>query len=97
MVVGGSVLLTLQNGLIMCAFGAYLVVITADTGWSAGMIALGYAIVQLGNGFLSPLTGWFCDRVGARAVAGFGSILARPASPPPPRRRTRGISSARSS
>jgi MFS family permease len=74
-VVGGSVLLTLQNGLIISAFGAYLVVITADTGWSPGVIALGYAIVQLGNGFLSPLTGWFCDRVGVRAVARAGTVV----------------------
>jgi MFS family permease len=74
-VVGGSVLLTLQNGLIISAFGAYLVVITADTGWSPGVIALGYAIVQLGNGFLSPLTGWFCDRVGVRAVARLGTVV----------------------
>lgn len=72
---GGSVLLTLQNGLIISAFGAYLVVITADTGWAPGAIALGYAIVQLGNGFLSPLTGWFCDRAGVRAVARAGTVV----------------------
>jgi MFS family permease len=74
-VVGGSVLLTLQNGLIISAFGAYLVVITADTGWAPGAIALGYSIVQLGNGFLSPLTGWFCDRAGVRAVARAGTVV----------------------
>jgi MFS family permease len=74
-VVGGSVLLTLQNGLIISAFGAYLVVITADTGWPAGVVALGYAIVQLGNGFLSPLTGWCCDRVGVRAVSRAGTVV----------------------
>ncbi|MCH6168897.1 MFS transporter [Pseudonocardia alaniniphila] len=73
-VAGGSVLLTLQNGLIMSAFGAYLVAITADTGWSAGVIALGYAIVQLGNGFISPITGWCCDRFGTRAVSRIGTI-----------------------
>jgi MFS family permease len=73
-VVGGSVLLTLQNGLILSAFGAYLVSITADTGWSAGVIALGYAILQLGNGFLAPLTGWCCDRFGTRAVSRAGTV-----------------------
>jgi MFS family permease len=73
-VVGGSVLLTLQNGLIMSAFGAYLVAITADTGWSPGVVAVGYAIVQLGNGFLSPLTGWCCDRFGTRAVSRLGTV-----------------------
>ena len=74
MVVGGSVLLTLQNGLIMSAFGAYLVAITADTGWAPGVIAVGYSIVQLGNGFLSPLTGWCCDRFGTRAVSRVGTV-----------------------
>ncbi|MHA6629805.1 MFS transporter [Pseudonocardia sichuanensis] len=74
-VVGGSVLLALQSGLIMSAFGAYLVAITADTGWSPGVVAVGYAIVQLGNGFLAPLTGWCCDRLGARAVARAGTVI----------------------
>ncbi|WP_214403696.1 MFS transporter [Pseudonocardia lacus] len=74
-VVGGSVLLTLQNGLIMSAFGAYLVVITADTGWAPGVIAIGYAVLQLGNGFIAPLTGWACDRVGTRAVARTGNVI----------------------
>jgi MFS family permease len=73
-VVGGSVLLTLQNGLILSAFGAYLVSITVDTGWSPGVIALGYAILQLGNGFLAPLTGWCCDRFGTRAVSRAGTL-----------------------
>ncbi|MCO1653828.1 MFS transporter [Pseudonocardia humida] len=75
MVVGGSVLLTLQNGLIMSAFGAYLVAITADTGWAPGVIALGYAVLQLGNGFIAPLTGWACDRFGTRAVARTGNVV----------------------
>ncbi|MEQ3549438.1 MFS transporter [Pseudonocardia nematodicida] len=73
---GGATLLTVQNGLIMAAFGAYLVEVTADTGWAVGVVALGYAIVQLGNGFVAPLTGWCCDRVGTRAVAACGSVLA---------------------
>jgi MFS family permease len=73
-VAGGSVLLTLQNGLIMAAFGAYLVAITADTGWAAGVIAVAYAIVQLGNGFLSPFTGWCCDRFGTRVVTRVGTV-----------------------
>ena len=73
-VLGGSVLLMLQNGLILSAFGAYLVAITADTGWSPGIVAVGYAIVQLGNGFLAPLTGWCCDRFGTRAVSRVGTF-----------------------
>ncbi|GAA3237448.1 MFS transporter [Pseudonocardia petroleophila] len=74
-VLSGSVLLTLQNGLIMAAFGAYLVAITTETGWSPGVIAIGYAIVQLGNGFIAPLTGWCCDRFGTRAVSRAGTLV----------------------
>lgn len=73
-VLGGSVLLMLQNGLIMSAFGAYLVAITADTGWAPGVVAVGYAIVQLGNGFVAPITGWCCDRFGTRAVSRVGTV-----------------------
>lgn len=74
-VVSGSVLLTLQNGLILAAFGAYLVAITADTGWAPSVIAIGYAIVQLGNGFIAPVTGWCCDRFGTRAVSRTGTLI----------------------
>lgn len=73
MVIGGAALLALQNGLIISAFGAYLVAITADTGWAAGAIAVGYAIMQLSNGLLAPLTGWCSDRWGTRAVAWVGT------------------------
>lgn len=76
MVLAGSALLTLQNGLIISAFGAYLVAITKDTGWAAGAIAVGYAIVQLSNGLLAPVTGWCCDRWGTRAVASVGTVTA---------------------
>jgi MFS family permease len=74
-VVGGSVLLTLQNALIMSAFGAYLVAVSAETGWAPAVIAVGYAIVQLGNGFIAPITGWCCDRFGTRAVARTGNVV----------------------
>jgi MFS family permease len=75
-VIAGSALLTLQNGLIISAFGAYLVAITGDTGWQAGAIAVGYAIVQMSNGLLAPITGWCCDRWGTRAVASVGTVTA---------------------
>lgn len=75
-VIAGSALLTLQNGLIISAFGAYLVAITGDTGWQAGAIAVGYAIVQMSNGLLAPVTGWCCDRWGTRAVASVGTVTA---------------------
>jgi MFS family permease len=74
-VVGGSVLLTLQSALIMSAFGAYLVAVSAETGWAPAVIAVGYAIVQLGNGFVAPITGWCCDRFGTRAVARTGNVI----------------------
>ncbi|MGP4018722.1 MFS transporter [Saccharopolyspora sp. 5N708] len=74
-VAGGAILLTLQNGLIISAFGAYFVAITADTGWDPRVIALGFAIVQLGNGVLSPVTGWCCDRLGTRTVAQIGTAV----------------------
>lgn len=74
-VVAGAALLTLQTGFVVSAFGAYLVAITAETGWNPGVVAVAFAVVQLGNGTLSPVTGWCCDRFGTRAVAGVGTIL----------------------
>ena len=75
MVVAGSVLLLVQTGCVISAFGAYLVAITADTGWSPGIVAVAFAIIQLGNGTISPVTGWACDRFGTRAVAALGTLL----------------------
>ncbi|MFB9743436.1 MFS transporter, partial [Pseudonocardia sulfidoxydans] len=60
---------------MISAFGAYLVAITADTGWSPGIVAVAFAIIQLGNGTISPVTGWACDRFGTRAVAALGTLL----------------------
>jgi len=74
-VVAGSVLLLVQTGCVISAFGAYLVAITADTGWSPGIVAVAFAIIQLGNGTISPVTGWACDRFGTRAVAALGTLL----------------------
>ncbi|MGD9989127.1 MFS transporter, partial [Pseudonocardia sp.] len=59
---------------MISAFGAYLVAITADTGWSPGIVAVAFAIIQLGNGTISPVTGWACDRFGTRAVAAVGTL-----------------------
>ncbi|GEL21949.1 MFS transporter [Pseudonocardia sulfidoxydans NBRC 16205] len=64
-----------QTGCVISAFGAYLVAITADTGWSPGIVAVAFAIIQLGNGTISPVTGWACDRFGTRAVAALGTLL----------------------
>ncbi|GAY11546.1 MFS transporter [Pseudonocardia sp. N23] len=68
-------LLTVQTGCVISAFGAYLVAITADTGWTPGLVAVAFAIIQLGNGTISPVTGWACDRFGTRAVAALGTLL----------------------
>lgn len=76
MVAAGAVLLTLLNGMIINASGAYFVAITADTGWDPRVIAIGFTIVQIGNGLLSPVTGWCCDRLGTRAVVQIGTVLA---------------------
>lgn len=75
-IVGGGVgLLVLTQGLITQAFGAYVVLLRAEFGWSATMLSLGFAFSRIESGVLGPIQGWLIDRYGPRAVMRVGMVL----------------------
>lgn len=75
-VTSGAVVLTLQSGLILQAFGNYAVILREQFGWSTTTISVAYASNRSESGLLGPIQGWALNRFGSRAVMRFGALLA---------------------
>ena len=71
----GIVLLVLTQGLVNQAFGAYLVLLQSDFGWSKTMLSFGYAFSRVESGVLGPFQGWLLDRYGPRRVMTVGLVI----------------------
>lgn len=65
----------LVGALLMQSYGAYLVLLEADFGWSKTVLAAAFAMARLESGFLGPLQGWLIDRFGPRAVMRVGMLV----------------------
>jgi sugar phosphate permease len=65
----------LQGALLSSAYGAYVVLLQADYGWSRTIFSLGYGLQQMESGLLGPVQGWAIDRFGPRAVMRVGIII----------------------
>jgi len=74
-VVGTMGLQLLQAALLSQVFGVYVVVLTAEFGWSTAAVAGGFALIQLLGGLLGPVQGFALDRFGPRRVALFGLVV----------------------
>src|SRR5687768_11159390 len=55
-------------GLMSQAYGAYVVVLRAEFGWSTTMLSLASSLSRLESGVLGPPQGWLIDRFGPRLV-----------------------------
>jgi sugar phosphate permease len=65
------------GGLFAQAYGAYVVLLRAELGWSATLLSFGFALVRVEHGLLGPLQGWLVDRHGPRRVVSVGvTVLA---------------------
>lgn len=71
----GAAILGLIAGLLLQAFGAYMVVLQADLGWSATMLSAAYSLLRLESGLVGPLQGWSIDRYGPRVNMRAGVVL----------------------
>lgn len=60
------------GGVFAQAYGAYVVALRSEFGWSATMLSLGFALVRVESGLLGPLQGWLVDRHGSRGVVSIG-------------------------
>ena len=66
MVAAGMVIHMLVSGLMFQAYGAYVVVLRNEFGWSTTVFSLGFAMTRVESGVLGPLQGWLIDRFGPR-------------------------------
>lgn len=59
----------------MQSYGAYMVLLQQDFGWSKAMVAGAFALTRIESGILGPLQGWLVDRFGPRAILTIGTVL----------------------
>ena len=59
----------------MQSYGAYVVLLQEEFGWSSALVAGAFALTRIESGILGPLQGWLADRYGPRAVLTFGTFL----------------------
>ncbi len=57
------------------SFGAYVVLLTGQFGWSKTALAGGFAIARVVEGVVGPGQGWLLDRLGPRTVMHIGVLL----------------------
>ena len=74
-VVAGIVIHVLISALFMQSYGAYVVLLREEFGWSTTLLSVGFSLVQLENGVLGPLQGWLTDRFGPRAIMRVGLLI----------------------
>lgn len=59
----------------MQSYGAYMVLLQQDFGWSKAVVAGAFALTRVESGLLGPLQGWLVDRFGPRAILRVGITL----------------------
>ena len=75
MVSAGFIVQLLTGGLLNQAYGAYVVLLQADFGWSKTSLAAAFSLARFENGLLGPIEGWLIDRFGPRNVMRFGLVV----------------------
>jgi MFS family permease len=74
-VLAASGIQVLQTALLMQAYGAYVVVLREEFGWSKTALAAAFSLQRVESGLLGPLQGWMLDRWGPRAVMRVGTVI----------------------
>ncbi|MDZ7728860.1 MAG: MFS transporter [Dehalococcoidia bacterium] len=73
-VAAGLCLGGLATMLFMQAYGAYVVLLRQDFGWSKTLLSSGFSLGQAQAGVLGPVQGMLIDRLGPRFVARMGVL-----------------------
>ncbi len=75
-IVGAAGGIQLLSGLLwMQCYGAYVVLLQAEFGWSKALVAGAFALTRIESGILGPLQGWLADKYGPRAVLRVGIVI----------------------
>ena len=59
----------------MQSYGAYMVYLLDDFGWSKALVAGAFALTRIESGLLGPLQGWLVDRFGPRLILTIGTVM----------------------
>ena len=59
----------------MHSYGAYVVLLQDEFGWSKTLVAGAFALTRIESGILGPLQGWLTDRYGPRRILGIGIVI----------------------
>ena len=65
---------TLIGGLMFHAYGAYLVLLREEFGWSKTMLSAAFVMARAESGILGPVQGWLTDRFGPRVLAALAAV-----------------------
>ena len=65
----------LSGMLWMQSYGAYVVLLQDEFGWSKALVAGAFALTRIESGVLGPLQGWLVDRYGPRPILSVGIVL----------------------
>ena len=65
----------LAGVLWMQSYGAYVVLLQDEFGWSKALLAGAFALTRLESGILGPLQGWLVDRFGPRIILTIGTVI----------------------
>jgi MFS family permease len=59
----------------MQSYGAYMVLLQEEFGWSKALVAGAFALTRIESGILGPLQGWLVDRFGPRLISTIGTLV----------------------
>jgi sugar phosphate permease len=65
----------LAGALLFHAYGAYVVVLREEFGWSRTIFSAAFAMARAESGVLGPIQGWLTDRFGPRALIRVGLVI----------------------
>ena len=67
--------MAMSGALMFHAFGAYVVLLQEDFGWSRTTLAIAFALQRVESGLLGPIDGWLVDRFGPRKMMLAGVVI----------------------
>ena len=74
-VVGAFLIQALSGALLFQSFGAYVVYLRRDFGWTYAAVAGAFSLSRVESGMLGPFQGWLIDRFGSRAILQVGVVM----------------------
>src|SRR4029453_2256744 len=69
----------LMGALLFHAYGAYVVMLRQEFGWSKTLFSAAFSMARAESGILGPIQGWLTDRFGARTLIRTGMTAFGPA------------------